>query len=66
MKPETKESATDKIKVLRSTVAKDKADKVDGRKAGQVDDAEAAVEDATRAGGEKVVRIWDVGGVCSW
>ena len=61
MKAETRESATDKIRNLRAGVAKDKAEKVaSGRKSGQGEPAETADGGATRAGGEKVVRIWDV------
>ena len=61
MKAETRESATDKIRNLRAGVAKDKAEKVaNGRKSGQGEPTETADGGATRAGGEKVVRIWDV------
>ena len=62
MKAETKESVANKVKSLRAEIAKDKADKVaDGRKSGQVP-ASATTESQgeTRAGGDKVVRVWDV------
>ena len=59
MKPETKESVAEKIKVLRATAAKDRASKVaDGRKSGQgAEEGEAA---STRAGGEKQVQFTEV------
>ena len=60
MRAETRETAAEKIRKLRTSVAKDKADKVaDGqRKSGAA--AEENVEGAeTRAGGDKVLRIWE-------
>ena len=56
MKPETKESVTEKIKNLRASVAADKNAKVaDGRKAGDEDP-----KGDTRAGGEKAIQFHDV------
>ncbi|CAE7205713.1 unnamed protein product [Symbiodinium sp. CCMP2592] len=51
MRPETKDSVTEKIKALRVAVVKDKAAKTTDRKSGQGDDVQAPGE--TRAGGEK-------------
>ena len=57
LKIETKETVNDKIKALRTGMAKDKADKVvDGKRAG----SDADKGETTRAGGEKVVQFWDV------
>ena len=63
MKMETKESAQAKIKALRTELAKDKAEKIaDGRKSGQGLSARETDNGTgeTRAGGDKVVRVWDV------
>ena len=60
MRPETKETATEKIKKLRAAVAKDKNDKIaDGRKSGHAANDGTEAADNTRAGGEKVVKFWE-------
>ena len=56
MKPETKESAAEKIKLLRAGVIKDRVAKID-RKSGQGDSGEQA---ETRAGGDKAVQFSEV------
>ena len=65
MKMETKESVQAKIKALRTEMAKDKAEKIaDGRKSGQglsTSETDNGTGE-TRAGGDKVVRVWDVPG----
>ncbi|CAE6959396.1 unnamed protein product [Symbiodinium sp. CCMP2592] len=58
MRPETKDSVTEKIKALRVAVVKDKAAKTTDRKSGQGDDVQAPGE--TRAGGEKVVQFEEI------
>ena len=62
MKMETKDSVTTKVKAIRAEMAKDKADKVaDGRKSGQAaTQATSEGQGETRAGGDKVVRVWDI------
>ena len=57
MKPETKESAAEKIKTIRAAVAKDKASKITDRKSGH---GEEEPQGETRAGGEKVVQFEEI------
>ena len=54
MKPETRDTANDKIKALRTGVARDKAAKIGDRKSGQGGGEE------TRAAGEKVVHFEEI------
>ncbi|CAE7364654.1 unnamed protein product, partial [Symbiodinium sp. CCMP2456] len=56
MRPETKESVGEKIKLLRAAVIKDRVSKVD-RKSGQGEEENPA---ETRAGGDKAVQFSDV------
>ena len=61
MKAETKDTVAAKVKAIRAEIAKDKADKIaDGRKSGQNPPPAADSQGETRAGGDKVVRVWDV------
>ena len=56
MRPETKESVTEKIKLLRAAVIKDRVSKID-RKSGQGEEETPA---ETRAGGDKALQFSDV------